>query len=223
MAQAPETKAATDVAEPNEQGRDESMRKAVRQSLAAEQSFGRAATATATTAVRHGGEAVQQSTEAMKASTEAAGEAAQRGMRQFADGQRELLEAAAGRVEALSRRMASAAAEMAEDLRSFMLIPPAQVTDLRHLQEGMSGLVGGVVQTNLKMMQELMRVSDPVALFELQQRASREYLGALMQGTGAFIRVARQATEQTLRPMEERIEQRCRQMNGGERQHPAAE
>jgi hypothetical protein len=217
MAQATETKISTEAGESNEQaGRDESMRKAVRQSMASEQSFGRAGVA----AARQGGEAVQQTTEAMKASTEATKEAAQRSMRELADGQRELLETAAGRFEAMSRRMASAAAEMAEDLRSFMLIPSGQMGDLRHFQDGVSGLVGGVVQTNLKMAQELMRISDPMKLFELQQRIGREYMGALMLGTGAFIRVAREATEQTLRPMEERIEQRCRQLNGGE--HRAA-
>jgi hypothetical protein len=226
MAQSPETKALIDPNEPNEQTtRDDSMRKAVRQSMAAEQSFGRAGA----TLVKPSGEPVSQATEAAKASAEAVkttaeatSEATQKGMRQLAEGQRALIEAAAGRFETLSRRMAAAAAEMTEDLRSFMLVPPAPVTDLRHLQDGMSGLMRGVVQTNLKMAQELMRVGDPLALFELQQRMGREYLGALMQGTGAFIRVARQATEQTLRPMEERIEQGCRRMNGGEQQRAAA-
>lgn len=219
MAQAPETKISTESGESNEQpGRDESMRKAVRQSLAAEQNFGRAGMA----AVRQSGEASAQTAEAVKTTAEVTGETAQRGMRQLAEGQRALMEAAAGRFETLSRRMAAAAAEMTEDMRSFMLVPPAPVTDLRHLQDGMSGLMRGVVQTNLKMAQELMRVGDPLALFELQQRMGREYLGALMQGTGAFIRVARQATEQTLRPMEERIEQGCRRMNGGEQQRAAA-
>jgi hypothetical protein len=220
MAQAPDTKTSADPGDQNEHGnRDDSMRKAVRQSLAAEQSFGRAGIA----AVRQGGEAAHQATEAVKTSTEAVGETTKQGMRQLAEGQRELMETAAGKFEALSRRMASAAAEMAEDLRSFMIVPPAPVTDLRHLQEGMSGLVGGVVQSNLKMAQELLRINDPVKLFELQQRFSREYLNALMQGTGAFIRVARQATEQTLRPMQENIERRCREMNGGEQRRVAAE
>jgi CBS domain-containing protein len=72
----------------------------------------------------------------------------------------------------------------------------------------MAGLVNGVVQSNMHATQRLLRLADPAAVYDLQSRFVREYLDTFLQGTSAFIRVARQTAEQTLRPIEARIEQR---------------
>jgi hypothetical protein len=43
------------------------------------------------------------------------------------------------------------------------------------------------VQTNLRAAQGLLRVDNPEAFVELQQRFVREYMAALMQGTMALV------------------------------------
>jgi len=96
-----------------------------------------------------------------------------------------------------------------------VVLPPTTITEgLQDLREGMAGLVSGMVQSNVRATQELLRVSDPGAVFDLQHRFMRDYLDALLQGTSAFIRVVRQTAEQIARPLEARIKER--QQNHGQ-------
>ena len=46
-----------------------------------------------------------------------------------------------------------------------------------------ANLVQGVMQANLRAMQELSRVTTPQGLLELQRRFAVEYIAALQQGT----------------------------------------
>jgi hypothetical protein len=50
-----------------------------------------------------------------------------------------------------------------------------------------TALIEGVVQTNLRATQELLRLENPEALVELQQRFVRDYMAALMQGAMTFV------------------------------------
>jgi hypothetical protein len=50
-----------------------------------------------------------------------------------------------------------------------------------------TALVEAVVQTNLRVMQELLRAENPKAVLELQQRFACEYTAILMQGTMALV------------------------------------
>jgi len=68
------------------------------------------------------------------------------------------------------------------------------------------------VRTNLRATQELFQLANPSAYIELQQRFVREYLDTLMQGTATLVRATRRTADETLRPLEQQIEQR-RQAN----------
>jgi hypothetical protein len=50
-----------------------------------------------------------------------------------------------------------------------------------------TALIAAVVQNNLRAMHELLRVENPEAMLELQQRFAREYVAVLMQGTIALV------------------------------------
>jgi CBS domain-containing protein len=136
----------------------------------------------------------------------------------MAEGQRQLLEDVAERYEAVARRMAQTMQENAAGLRTLMLPFGTAAQSLQDLQEGMTGLVNGVVQSNVHATQRLLRLADPASVYDLQSRFVREYLDTLLQGTSAFIRVARQTAEQTLGPIEARIEERqqSRRRQGGD-------
>jgi CBS domain-containing protein len=119
--------------------------------------------------------------------------------------------------------MAQTMQENASGLRTLMLPFETAAENLQDLQEGMTGLVNGVVQSNVHAAQRLLRLADPAAVYDLQSRFVREYLDTLLQGTSAFIRVARQTAEQTLRPIEARIEERqqSRGRQGGDHSQKA--
>jgi hypothetical protein len=55
--------------------------------------------------------------------------------------------------------------------------------DFPALGMNMTALVRGVVQANLRAMQELSRAKSPQALVELQRRFAVEYVAALQHGT----------------------------------------
>ena len=71
----------------------------------------------------------------------------------------------------------------------------------------MTGLVEGVVQTNLRAAQELFRLADPAPIVELQQRFVREYTDTLLQNSATLARAFRRTADELLRPLEEQIRQ----------------
>jgi len=142
----------------------------------------------------------------------AAAETVHRSGEALAQDHRQLLEQTAEQYETVGRRVTQAARETAFDLRSFMLSSETVIEGVRTMQESMAGLVSDLVQSQTRATQALVRIADPTAIFDLQRRLMRDYLDTATQGYGAFIRLTRQATEQTLRPAEDRIEER--QQNG---------
>ena len=73
----------------------------------------------------------------------------------------------------------------------------------------MTGLVEGVVQTNLRAAQELFRMANPAPFVELQQRFAREYTDMLMQNSATLVRAMRRTADETLRPLDEQLAQRA--------------
>ena len=171
-------------------------------------------------ATRRGGEAGAQAAQRAGA---AAGETVQRSAEAFADSQREFVQQAAERFQDVSQKVAEAAQANAENLRALMVLPNSAQGGLQDLQQSVTGLVEGVVRTNLRAAQQLFQLAHPGAYIELQQRFAREYLDALMQGTATFVRATRRTAEETLRPLEQQIEQRRQQANQGQRYQHAAE
>ena len=81
------------------------------------------------------------------------------------------------------------------------------------MQKSMTGFFEGVVRTNLRAAEQLFQLANPGAYIELQQRFAREYVDAVMQGTATLARATRRTAEETLRPLEQQIEQRRQQAN----------
>lgn len=159
-------------------------------------------------ATRRGGESGAR---AAQRAGEAASETVRRGAEVFANGHRELVQQAAERFQEVSHKIAEATQSNTEDLRALMTLPNAAQGGLQDLQQSVVGLVEGVVRTNLRATQELFQLANPAAYIELQRRFAREYLDTLMQGTATLVRATRRTAEETLRPLEQQIEQRRRQ------------
>jgi len=166
-------------------------------------------------AVRAGAQAAQQSGQA---GAEAIRRTAYITAKAFADSQREIVQQAAGRFEEVSHKVAEATQRNSEDLRALMSLPNAAQGGLQDLQQSVAGLVEGVVRTNLRATQELFQLANPAVYVELQQRFAREFLDKWMQGTATLVRATRRTADETLRPLEQQIEQRRRQQQGNQGQ-----
>jgi hypothetical protein len=167
----------------------------------------------------HGGQA---GADAMRHATETAGETLRRSTQAVAEGQRQIAQEAAGRFQENSRKIADVARGATEEMKTLFTLPKAAEGGLRDMQQGVAGLVESVVQTNLRATQELLRLADPAAMIELQQRFMRDYLDALMQGTATLVHAIRRTAEETLRPLEQQVEQRKQAHVGEQRVQHAA-
>jgi hypothetical protein len=160
---------------------------------------------TSSEAVRRGAEA---GAEATHRAGEAMGEMTRRGAQAAAESGRRLTEEAAVRFEEMGQQMVQAVQDTAEDMRRLMVLPRAADGGLRDMQQALGGLVDGVLRTNLRATQELVRLANPGAVIELQRRFVREYLDALLEGQATLLRAVRRTAEETLHPLEAQIEQR---------------
>ncbi len=185
-----ETRAASEAAQQNGQAAAEAVRR------------GADATADVT---RQG---TQVGVEAMRRANEQANETMRRTAQAVAEGQRQIAQDAAQKLEDVSHKVAHAAQDTSDSMRKLMTLPKAAEGGLNDMRRGMAGLVEGVVQTNLRAAQELFRLTNPVAVVELQQRFMREYMDAVMQGTATLVRAVRRTADETLPPLEAQIEQR---------------
>src|ERR671912_1114814 len=196
----------------NKQQQDAKATAAVRRTAEATEQAGRATG----DALRQGAEAgsdiarrgSEAGAEAMRRAGEAASETARRGGQAVAESQRQIAQDAAERFEEVSRKIAQAAQGTTENVRRLMALPNAAEGGLRDLQQGVTGLFEGVVQANLRVAQELFRLSNPAPLVELQQRFVREYTDALVQNGATLVRAFRRTADETLRPLEEQLGQR---------------
>src|SRR5918993_4255030 len=152
--------------------------------------------------------------EALRRAGEAASETARRGGQAVAESQRQIVQDAAARFEEVSRKIAEATQGTTENVRRLFALPNAAEGGLRDIQQGMVGLVEGVVQTNLRAAQELFRLANPAPFVELQQRFAREYTDTLVRNGATLVRAVRRTADETLRPLEEQIRQR---EQGGQR------
>ena len=163
---------------------------------------------------------VEAGADAARRGAELANDTARRGAQAVAEAQRQIAQDAAQRFEEVSRKVAEAARGTTENVRQLMALPNAAQGGLHDLQQGMTGLIEGVVQTNLRAAQELFRLANPAPIVELQQRFAREYTDALLQNSAVLVRAVRRTADEALRPLEEQIRQR---EQGGQRFQNAAE
>jgi hypothetical protein len=143
------------------------------------------------------------------------------------ESQRQIAQDAAQRFEEVSRKVAEATKGTTENVRRLMTLPNAAEGGLRDLQQGVTSLVEGMVQTNLHAAQEMFRLANPAPFVELQQRFVREYTDTLVRNGATLVRAMRRTADETLRPLEEQIEQQRReqanQNQGPSRVQTAAE
>ena len=168
---------------------------------------------------RRGSEA---GTEAMHRAGDMASDAARRNTQAVVESQRQIAQDAAQRFEEVSRKVAEATKGTTENVRQLMALPNAAEGGLRDLQQGVTGLFEGVVQTNLRAAQELFRLANPAPFVELQQRFAREYTDTLVRNGATLVRAVRRTADETLRPLEQQIERQQREQ-GGQRFQTAAE
>jgi len=182
---------------------------AVRQGATAMQQSGHVTNEAICRGVEASAEMTRQGTQAGVEATRRASETANETMRQstqvVAEGQRQIAQEATQRFQEVSRKVAQGTSE---EVRRLATLPHAAQGGLRDLQQGMAGLIEGVVQTNLRATQELFRLTNPTAIIELQQRFAREYLDTVMQGTATLVRAVRRTADETLHPLEAQVAQR---------------
>ncbi len=145
--------------------------------------------------------------DAVRRGAELANDAARRGTQAVVESQRQIAQDAAQRFEEVSRKMAEATKGTTENVRQLMALPNAAEGGLRDLQQGVTGLVEGVVQTNLRVAQELFRLANPAPVVELQQRFAREYTDTLLRNSATMARAMRRTADEALRPLEEQLAQ----------------
>jgi hypothetical protein len=171
-------------------------------------------------AARRGAEA---GADAARRFSDAANDTARRGTQAVVESQRQIVQDAAQRFEEVSRKVADAARGTTENVRQLMALPNAAEGGLRDLQQGVAGLVEGVVRTNLRAAQELFRLANPAPVVELQQRFAREYTDTLLRNSAVLVRAVRRTADEALRPLEEQIRQREQGGQDGQRFQNAAE
>jgi hypothetical protein len=191
---------------------DSTQQNPARQAAEAVQTSGRATS----DAVRRGGEFAADATrrvgeagaDAVNRSGRVGGESLRHGTQHLAESQQQIIQNAAEQFEQLSRKVAQAFQGSSDDVRSLMVLPSAARGGLQDLQQGMTGLIEGIVQTNLQATQELFRLTNPGAYVELQHRFMRQYLDALIENSVNLVRAVRRTADETLGPLEQQLQQR---------------
>ena len=154
-----------------------------------------------------GGEAIREGALAAQQGSRVASEAVRRNAEAMAEGQREMLQTAAQQLQQVNHAVAEAAKGTAETMRALMELPNAAGSGLQDFQRGMTGLVEGVMQVNLRAARSLVQLANPAGVIDAQQRFMREYVDALLQGAATLVRATRRTADEALRPLEQRIEQ----------------
>jgi hypothetical protein len=194
---------------------------AVRRSAEAVEQGGRATGEALRQNAEAGADVARRGTDAARRFGDAANDTARRSAQAVVESQRQIAQDAAERFEEVSRKVAEAARGTTENVRRLMVLPNAAEGGLRDLQQGVTGLVEGVVQTNLRAAQELFRLANPAPVVELQQRFAREYTDTLLRNSATLVRAVRRTADEALRPLEEQIRQQDNQ--GQQRFQTAAE
>ena len=137
-----------------------------------------------------------------------AGETVRRGSQQVAGMQQKFANDVANDFDQGVSRMAQVLHETAQDWRTLMQLPGLGGGRLQDVALSVSNAVERVMEVNLRAIEQLFRMSGPVALLEQQHRFAQQYLHSLLEGSTAVVRSIRQTAEQTLLPLEQRISER---------------
>jgi CBS domain-containing protein len=98
--------------------------------------------------------------------------------------------------------MMEAAEQTVQHVEVLMRIPSAGGESLDQMQRAVTDTFGRVLQANVRAVQHLFRLANPMVAFEAQQRFVRDCLECAVQGSAEILRVSRRLTEDALRPIE---------------------
>lgn len=127
---------------------------------------------------------------------------------------------ATGQAEEAGRRMFEVVQQGIAGVRRVMTLPATAGGGLIELQQAMAGLIGNVVQANLRFAQGLLQASDPGTFIDLQRRCMREHASALTESGFNIVHAACHTAEKALRPVDAHLEQQRRgQDSQPEQQH----
>jgi hypothetical protein len=91
---------------------------------------------------------------------------------------------------------------------SLMELPSPAADNLGDLHQSLTHLVKGVIQTNLRTSQEMLRVTSHDEFVALQQRFVRDYMAALMHGSLQLVAaIQRRTVDQMLPAFDQYVEQ----------------
>ena len=99
--------------------------------------------------------------DAINRSGQVGSESIRQGTQDLAETQQQIVRNAAKQFEQLSREVAQAVQGTSEDVHSLMTLPDTARGGLQDLQRGMTGLIEGVVRTNLRATQEFAPACEP--------------------------------------------------------------
>ena len=86
------------------------------------------------------------------------------------------------------------------------------------VQQAAAGLIGGVIQTNLRLAQGMVGAVDSGAINDLQRHYVRDQVSAFTESAASIVRAAHHAADEAWRSLEARLEQRLRQMQQNRQQ-----
>jgi len=82
-----------------------------------------------------------------------------------------------------------------EGTRAFTWLLTADNKPLESAQQSIAALIEGVMQRTLRAVQEMLDVTAPSGLVELQQRFVRDYMEALINGTFTLVQAIQETAE----------------------------
>ncbi len=121
-------------------------------------------------------------------------------------GDRTMFEDMAAEFDRFSRQMARTMEQGTVNLHEAMLQPADTAETLRDLQDAMTAMINGVMQSNLRLTLALLHMDGPSAMLEAQHRFIQDYGDALLHGGSTFIHLTRRTADRTLHPIQQRID-----------------
>ncbi|MCB4821094.1 hypothetical protein [Roseicella aerolata] len=108
---------------------------------------------------------------------------------------------AAAPAEATADDMTAWMQETTRGLRAAMMLPIAPGAGFIEVQEAYAELVTGMMRSNVRLMQEVMRICSPQEHVGLMQQVTRQWLDAVLESQLTLLRLAQERTDEALRPV----------------------
>ena len=119
---------------------------------------------------------------------------------------------AAGHAEEAGHRLSEVVQQAAESARAFIALPATIGGSLLQVHQAAAGLIGNVVQNNLRLAQGMAQAIDANAIANLQRHYMRDHVSAFTESAASIVRTAHRAADEAWRPLEDRLEQRLRRL-----------